>query len=79
MRPQSEYLSTVFKTNLKQLRLNAHLTKTQAANNIGVSPGHYHNLENINEIRSPSFVTIEKITAYYNIDASKLFEDNTKK
>lgn len=76
MNKEATYLETVFKYNLKKLRLEAHLTKSEIAKNLGLSPGHYHNLENMNKTRTPSFATIEKIAAYYNIAASKLFEIN---
>ncbi len=68
----------IFKSNLRNLRLSAQLTKSATAKNLGISNAHYHSLENINKHTTPSFDVIERITQYYNIAASELFKQNNK-
>lgn len=67
-------IEAIFKCNLRDLRISAQLTKKATAENLGISKGYYHSLENSNRHQTPSFETIEGIIRYYNIAASELFE-----
>lgn len=66
----------IFKCNLHNLRTSAQLTKSEAADGLGLSRGYYHTLENIDRHKSPSFDTLERIAAYYKIGVSELFKNN---
>lgn len=66
----------IFKCNLQDLRASAQLTKSEAADNLGLSRGYYHSLENINRHKNPSFDTLERIARYYKIGVEELFKSN---
>lgn len=64
----------IFKCNLQDLRITAQLTKSEIADELGLSRGYYHTLENINKHTTPSFSMLERIAAYYKITVAELFQ-----
>lgn len=72
---ENQSIETIFKNNLKKLRTDAKLTKSEAADNIGITRGYYHTLENNSKHKTPSFHTLERISAYYHIAVKELFNE----